>query len=351
MRGLGEVLERISKGDTDLSELAKYMESKRDKKSGKNFSESVEEILQKIDVFDSKDKECISRIKDLWIQISINPLMKLPNPLPGADGNRPDPQQLLHYISTLNDLIRKIVFYISYETIPDRLRDWLNNSWEGYYIPFHLVFDDELPLMEDRVEILKLLAYSPRAIEGGLVSLEDGLIYRYESKWYWRYLTVILLLAAFAGTTWIIINSRGNFTINLPYLSLAIPNNPIVGWPSSETLFIGWIAILAGIVTHLAVAAAKIQQKEGRSPLISVKYFTAYVSARSGWLLWKLAMALIGFFGIAYAVTSQGHNLAPESAFLVGYSLDSIVEIFGAGMDQISASQVSALKKQLGVTE
>jgi hypothetical protein len=42
--------------------------------------------------------------------------------------------------------------------------------------------------------------------------------------------------------------------------------------------------------------------------------------------------------------------VAPTYAFLVGYSLDSVVEIFGASLQQQGATLVSSLERQLGVT-
>ena len=37
------------------------------------------------------------------------------------------------------------------------------------------------------------------------------------------------------------------------------------------------------------------------------------------------------------------------NAFLAGYSLDSVVELFGSSMDQRSAAQHANLKQQMGV--
>jgi hypothetical protein len=39
------------------------------------------------------------------------------------------------------------------------------------------------------------------------------------------------------------------------------------------------------------------------------------------------------------------------NSFLVGYSLDSVLELVGTSLEQQPSAQVTSLKQQLGVTE
>ena len=63
-------------------------------------------------------------------------------------------------------------------------------------------------------------------------------------------------------------------------------------------------------------------------------------------------MALIGFFTLVFTSgMTGGFEIGPFllNSLLVGYSLDSVVDLFGTSMDQRVDVQHANLKKQLGV--
>lgn len=88
---------------------------------------------------------------------------------PAADWSRNyesnDSQMLARDLNMLDTLTSKLVFQIGLLTVPARLNRWLNQARIGYYVPFHEVFNDELPSYADRVRILKFLSWSPRTIK------------------------------------------------------------------------------------------------------------------------------------------------------------------------------------------
>ena len=85
-------------------------------------------------------------------------------------------------------------------------------------------------------------------------------------------------------------------------------------------------------------------QGEGLPPIYAISDLSRYIDARFGLLVRKLLLALVGLFGLMFSSDS----VTPLNAFLVGYSLDSVVELFGTSLEQKSASQVTTLRKQLG---
>ena len=97
---------------------------------------------------------------------------------------------------------------------------------------------------------------------------------------------------------------------------------------------------------HIVVAGFKRAQSTGLPQVIAVNDWMIYLSAHSGDLLMKLGMALIGLFGLIYAVGVDEINAT--SAFLVGYSLDSFVGLFGNTLDRRASAQLAALRGQLG---
>jgi hypothetical protein len=73
------------------------------------------------------------------------------------------------------------------------------------------------------------------------------------------------------------------------------------------------------------------------------------VNVKLGIILLRILMALIAFFALVYASGLPGKEELGTfllNALLVGYSLDSVVDLFGAGMDQRAAAQQATLKTQ-----
>jgi hypothetical protein len=247
-------------------------------------------------------------------------------------------QEQLHYIDMLGGQIRRIVFLVGFLTIPARVNNWLAQARPGYYIPFHLVFDDELPIQEERAKVLNYLAWSPKAIRGGIVDVANGLIYRYADEPKSRRNSFLLLALVFVICTAIIV---GACYVRVP------------GWPIQAShlysLLVAWGALLIGVVIHIAVGSIKRARAQGGlPPIIAIGDFFMLVNAKAGQILLKLLLAVIGFFGFVFG--SGVNNVTPFNAFLLGYSLDSFIELFSSSIEQRATAQVNTLKKQLGVT-
>ena len=71
------------------------------------------------------------------------------------------------------------------------------------------------------------------------------------------------------------------------------------------------------------------------------------MSAKFGRIMFKILLALIGLFGSL--LVSGLDTMTAFQAFLIGYSLDSVIELFGMSMEQRSTAQITTLKQQLGV--
>jgi len=310
----------ISSGQATLRTYAEYIE----KTMG-----DIAALMDKIkDGGDSADS--YRNLHNIWEQMKACPLLKNPR----GEFNA---QEQVHYLSTLDTQWRKLVVIIGHITIPDRLNSWLRGARPGYYIPFHSVFEDELPNFEDRVKLLNFLASNPEAVKNGLVDVENGLIYRYSQDPKSRRKSFFLLAAALGVAVGIIVGAS--------YL-------PLKDWPLQSSnlsvVLIGWFAVVAGVVVHMGVGIGKrIQSQRGHPPIISIGDLPLLVDAKIGPILLKILFTLIGFFGLVFA--SGIDDVKVFNAFLVGYTLDSVVELFGESVEQRAATQAATLKQRLGV--
>jgi hypothetical protein len=313
---LRNLFESVRKGETTMGDLGDYLERAR---------VEIDALMKAIPGADP-----VRRVASTWDQVQASALIQ--NPRAALDA-----QTQLHHLNMIDALCKKLVFQVGQITIPERVNEWLRLARPGYYIPFHTVFEDELPDSEDRVKVLNYLAWAPKVLEGGLVNVEGGLIYRYSPEPAQRLLTLAGAVLAFLGALSLVVGAC--------YL-------PIPDWPLQRThlaiMLIGWVAVLIGVIVHVGVATAKRAQAEGgRPPIIAPEDALLWINARFGNIVLKMLMALIGFFALAF--TAGVDKVTPFSMFLVGYSLDSVVEVFGASLEQRASAPAAILKRQISV--
>jgi hypothetical protein len=327
---LRALLGDIREGTTTASASAPYLMQAR--------AETVR-LLGEIDAASDAapdHTDSLQRLVNIWNRLSINPLLVEPE----HQDQAPD---LLHNISILDGLCGQLVFLSAYLTIPDRLNAWLDRARPGYYVPFHAVFDDELPSFEDRVRVLRYLAWAPRVLRQGLVDVTSGLIYRFSDDGREQARSVLLLLLALLLSAALVAGAAG-----VPLLTSQIT------WPAQPAdlpVLLGvWLAALAGVAVHAAVTTAKRMRNTGElPPLLVLDDLPRVVNARLGQILLKLAVTLIVTFVLLFTTGLSGTALL--QGFLSGYSLDSFLDLFSAGIEQRAAAQVSLLKQQLGLRD
>ena len=136
----------------------------------------------------------------------------------------------------------------------------------------------------------------------------------------------------------------------LVYASTHLPQ--IDGWPltadMTTTLMAAWAALVAGVIVHVCVTTAKRTQEQPElPPALPVGDIARLADAKLGPTLLKIVLALIGVFGLVLAAGIA--QATPLQAFLAGYSLDSVVELFGASVERRASAQLGGLRQRLGV--
>jgi hypothetical protein len=316
VQDLEATLSAISRGETSPKDNERYL---------LKTVQDVEALL--VTDVTGEHADGVTRVNNLWEQLRGCPLLVDP-------AVKLDPQDMQRHLNAAIQRCNRIVNEIGNLTIPARLQAWLKTARPGYYVPFHAVFQDEMPDAEARNALLNYLAWATEALKGGLVDQASGLIYRYAESRRERFFSYLLLFAGLA--------SAGAIVCAAPYL-------PFDGWPLEEsdfgTLIIGWGAILAGVIFHLGVGLTKRAQSEGRPPVLALGDLPLMINARGGAILLKVYMTLVGLFGLTFSAGIE--EVTPLNAFLIGYALDSVVELFGAGVEQAANASTGRLKKGL----
>ncbi len=120
--------------------------------------------------------------------------------------------------------------------------------------------------------------------------------------------------------------------------------------PASPLTFLAQlIAVVAGVIFHIIVTTAKrFQAQPDRPPILALGTFPLIINAKIGQILFRLLLTLVGFFALVFAYSADEVTLL--NAFLVGYSLDSVVDLFGANAEQRATGHIPTLRRQLGIT-
>jgi hypothetical protein len=341
LQDLQAVIARIQKGEVARTDFAEYLH-----KSWEDIGQIITQLKgppelhrpprprlpNGTEIEEVEEVDTIRHLHNLWEQMSMNPILLNP---------RGDflPQVESHLLTMLDEQLANCLFLITKLTIWDHVTELLPMMRPGHYLPFHLVFDEEVPSQEQRVRLLNYLSLSPKRIMGGgLVDAANGLIYRYEENTLKRRSILALLILMLVVLTGLVVG---------------LSWRPLLPWGAGPgtltTLLVAWGSVLAGVATHAAIGSIKrAQARGGLPPVLAVGDIPLLLNALSGQIMLKLLMAFLGFCGLAF--TSQGsEQVTVMTAFLLGYSLDSFIEIFGAGIAQRANAQAAALKQQLSL--
>jgi hypothetical protein len=330
LEDLHNILYSIRKGQTIIPTYADYIETTKG-----NLRDLITFInSNELPVEVENAHHTIRHINNAWEQMQVSPLLENPKA-------KLDIQQQLHYLDLLDEQIHRLNYQISLLTIPHQIHEWLRITGPGYYIPFHDVFSNEVPRSEDRDQILKYISLTPNLTPGGFVDIENGRIYRYSTNRWRRMLSLFMVMLGLGIAAGIVAIAC--------YL-------PVPDWPLTPNdlpkMLVAWAAVLLGMGVHIIVGSAKRSKTQNGLPSVLMDLILI-IDARFGEIVMKLILGLIGLFGLVIfsrvpqpGLLNQFPSLTqvtPLNAFLVGYSLDSIIELFGTSLE--GTSQVKSLIK------
>lgn len=326
VRDLQRIIESIRSGESSLKDHARYI---------RKTLQDIQALVPGLAAMERKHggEDAIRHLRNVLERMDENPLLVNP------EDSSLSSEDLLRYATMLEAQCQKFIFCVGILTIPERVNEWLENSWPGYYIPFHAVFEEELPVYEDRVRVLEHMAWTPRLIPYGIVSPTTGLIYKFSNRKFWLIASVALLAGAITGVIFGLHAAPSLFGNAFQ----AVEEQP------SVSLVVLWLAVVAGVAFHIIVGTAKqMRSNPDRPPIFAMRSILPILNAKLGNILFKIALTIVGLVGLIFAVESDKVNLL--SAFLVGYSLDSVIELFGTSAEQMASAQLTSLKKNMGIT-
>ncbi len=301
----------------------------------------------------------ITHIENLWERISLS-WPKLPEKITYTD-----------------QLLSELVFHAGLLTIPSRVNQHLDAVRIGQPFDFHKAFEDELPQSDDRLKVLHHIHGHPASIQG-VVEVEGGLIYK-ASKKLWRrcvsYALIALLMVAGAALAYKMPNALAVMDSEELLDSLtekeldsvteevysSVPKEKLDSLTEKEQeeldalieknlldriqkkLLLGYLFLMLGGIIHIGIDALKQARAGKGKTFLALEDWSLWIHVKELSIITTIFSLWVGFLGLAfYLKTVEWYT-----AFLVGYSIDSFVDLFLQRFTAKISESTETLKKQL----
>ncbi|GAB4526927.1 MAG: hypothetical protein OHK0046_44190 [Anaerolineae bacterium] len=241
-----------------------------------------------------------------------------PEGLPTGEAAQVVADEVVRSAEKVNEYFHNLIYHAGVLTIPDRLNQHLEQLRIGQALDFNATFVDEVPRDADRLKILAYLSRRPMAVRNGIIDVENGVIFHASPSITRRrlsYVYILLTIVCGALLAYMFANAGDTFELE--------------DWPvssdSTSNLMIGYVAVIIGGIVHLGVDAIKqARGKDTRTTLLALDDWFVWVHINEVGIIIGIVSLWVGFFGL---VLING-TINWQTAFLVGYSIDSFVDMF-----------------------
>jgi hypothetical protein len=240
--------------------------------------------------------------------------------------NGESPEAFLRWIAEAEDKLLELIREGAFLTVPDRVDQELTGLKDGAPLDFHENFTHDLPREEDRLQMLRYLREHGLLIRG-VVIVERGLIFRAARTTLQRATIALLLLAFALGGGWAVM--KGLFTLgNAPGIAIQglVPLLKKFQGNFAEFYFLYIVTLIGGLL-HIGVEALKEARAGEDSHSLLLDDWLLWVHINSKSIIATIGALWVGFAAIVFLLRDQP-TIPWETAFLVGYSIDSFVDLF-----------------------
>ncbi|MEK6720934.1 MAG: hypothetical protein AABZ33_09745 [Chloroflexota bacterium] len=235
-------------------------------------------------------------------------------------------------LGSIDALLSAVVYRVAILTIPRRVQAYLERQRIGGAFDFHAAFRDELPLESQRVDVLRYLAGSPVGIYG-IIDVGAGVIWA-GSPDPGRQRRSYVVIAGIAAAGLILTVGAAQLAVGGPFVSAR-----------TQELAVAYVLVAAGVLGHLAIDLYKQSRsadRTGRWTAIDdlvlwghTHEMQMYITALSVWA----GLVLLAF---------TFDNVAPATAFIAGYSLDSFLDAGLLRFSNTIDAGTKSLRTQVG---
>ncbi len=295
------------------------------KKQIKTLIDNIGDLVRSNPAIHSQSGEKITEIENIWEWVEeIFPELEKPG------------TNIIPVLEQCISHLCNIIYECGLVTIPPRVKEHLNTVRPGYPLFFHKTFEDELCTRDQSDTILKYLADHAGYING-IVDVENGVIYKADEKnnRKWSYLRIsgaVLAGCVITSIVLLIMKNSGQF----PGLSV---------FSDMWQIPILYSVLIFGGIMHIIIDAFKEMKSESCS-LKAVEDWLLWIHIKEAQILKGIVLICIGF---VFLTLTFPNDMTYVTAFVAGYSIDSLGDLFVGKFEAVMTEKSSALKKTLSV--
>ncbi|MFO7567734.1 MAG: hypothetical protein R6X02_34145 [Enhygromyxa sp.] len=355
------VLQAVHRGEMELKDHAEYTRSLIDRmnRQVRCLGEGNRRLLGDLSGEQDEGRGCaparysdsITSIEEWWgVVRQILVEARLPGE-PTGDAGESKEMLARRQATVVERYLDQIIEMAVWRTCCERINAWARLNDPGDIVSFHRIFADELPDSGRRERILGLLESKPLDVPSVIIDPETGLMFRCADAWYQslgRFLA--LLIAALLALVGLYVYHLFD-QLSVEQMSGLVPQSAeqlkmsSVDWsfmlqnvPEFRYLAGGWISVLFGMIIHSAVARRKRRRTETADFSLPLGRWHTYVLARVDTVIaalaWSVGAVIAYDFVFLGGEGGEPKNITAYEAFLLGYGLDSFVEMLGKKADQ-----------------
>ena len=243
-----------------------------------------------------------------------------------------DESLLISQITAAQSLLDDIIFHAGLISIPSRASQHLATLMTGQPLDFHETFKDELPSDKERLKILQYLSSHPASING-IVVPEKGVIYKASRKRS-RICQSLLLIAGVILLGAVVCYFADTIT---KWLGISLPSHA-----AGRSIFTAYLFIILGALFHIGIDALK-QVRSGEKDFLAIEKGFLGVQVKEGPILMSIFSLWLGLLLLVFYMTSLDWKVA----FFVGYSIDSVVDLFLKRFSTSASASLETLKSEI----
>lgn len=235
--------------------------------------------------------------------------------------------------------IDMIIYHAALLTIPGRLNQHLEQLRIGQALSFDMTFKDEVPSTTDRRKILEYLSARPAVVQNGIIDIANGVVFHASSDGGRRRLSYFLIALS------VIVGALMTFFIAEAGVWFEI-ENWFVEEGRTRELLIGYSFVIVGGIVHLGIDAVKQARSGTQQTLLAIEDWLLWIHINELGIIIGIMSLWIGFFGLLFIMDEVNW----QTAFFVGYSIDSFIDLFLQRFDTAKTAQKALIETQITTT-
>ncbi len=292
-------------------------------KSVDGYFSTLEELLDKhSELTRTESIDIPGRIREMQTRWS---KVKWTWPVEGESSSLPASMELIFKLQEVKMALSELIKQGEIVTFPDLVNQQLSDLHTGAYLDFFATFKNDFDTPERLRDVWSYLQEHTARING--IMVEPGLIYRASPSHLRRALSFVYITGIIAAGALLLLLCHGLEI--LPYDK---------GPEGLHNLLLGYGAVMVGGFAHSFVEIYKQYSVDREQTLLLLDNSTLWLHIKEMNVIGGILLLIVGYC-IYYYIS---HGADWQTAFFIGYSIDSFLELFLMRFTGIASQRVQA---------